>query len=169
MERSSSIVSWCVQFLHHCTGLKKLPQNDPSHIKIGPQDQKLQSKYWNVVASKSNWWQPPNSIPTKGRLFFWPIEVIWTEKSWNNFFEGYQNFISPWSGALADISKVLWYFFDCTIVWLTTVITNSCTVSLWNCFRLNTILLNSNSSLMPNFEEYFLECSHVPISFFFSL
>ena len=97
MERSSSIVSWCVQFLHHCTGLEKLPQNDPSHIKIGPQDQKLQSKYWNVVASKSNWWQPPNSIPTKGRLFFWPIEVIWTEKSWNNFFEGYQNFISPWS------------------------------------------------------------------------
>ena len=101
MERSSSIVSWCVQFLHHCTGLEKLPQNDPSHIKIGPQDQKLQSKYWNVVASKSNWWQPPNSIPTKGRLFFWPIEIIWTEKSWNNFFEGYQNFISPWSGIVS--------------------------------------------------------------------
>ena len=85
MERLSSIVSWFVQFHHHCTCLKKLPQNNPSHIIMGPQDQKLQSKNWIVVASKSNWWQPPNSILTKGRLYPGPIEVIWTEKSLNNF------------------------------------------------------------------------------------
>ena len=85
MERLSSTVSWCVQFLHHCTRLKKLPLKDPSHIKSSQQDHKLQSKYWNVVAYKSNWWQPPHSIPTKGKVYPYPIEVIWTVKSLNNF------------------------------------------------------------------------------------
>ena len=47
MVRSSSIVSWCVQWHHEWTWLKKLPKNDSSNIKIGPQDQKLQSKFWN--------------------------------------------------------------------------------------------------------------------------
>ena len=103
MVRSSSIVSWCVQRHHEWTGLEKLPQNDSSNFKIGPQDQKLESKFWNVVASISIWWQPPNSIPTKGGFF--PITIGWisTKKSTNIFFEGYQKSTSPWSDTLSTI------------------------------------------------------------------
>ena len=97
MVRSSSMVSWCVQWHHEWTGLEKLPQNDSSNIKIGPQDQKLESKCWKGVTSKSIWWQPPNSIPTKGGVYPNPIGWIPTKKSTTFFFEGYQKLISPWS------------------------------------------------------------------------